>query len=219
MKDIIICPECKGSDIILDTGGITGKFKCKSCGYVGIMPSIEGNFRYFFTSNGFLVLAGKNAKQNEEIVKIAKADEFLLHTKSPGSPFCLIKGKPKEKDLREAANFCACFSKEWKIGKGKIEVDVFLKKDVYKSKNMAIGMFGIKKIWRRITLKPRLFVNLVNGKIEILPYRKKIIATIERGKKERDDVIKEIYEFAKRKKYEIGFVVLPAHNLDIKWKN
>jgi len=29
------CPKCKSKNIWLDTGGITGKYKCKDCGYVG----------------------------------------------------------------------------------------------------------------------------------------------------------------------------------------
>jgi len=221
MKDfgLFICPQCKGSDVALDVGGITGKLRCKNCGYIGLMPKLAKNFRYFFTSNGLLVLAGKNANQNEEIVRKAKKDEYLLHTKSPGSPFCVIKGEPKEKDFKEAANFCACFSKEWKIKKkGKIEVDVFFKKDVYKEKDMPTGTFGVKKIIKKIMLKPRLFVNLVDGIIEVLPYKKNTIAIIERGNKEREEIIKEINKFAKEKNYAIGLIILPAHNLEIKWK-
>ena len=30
-----ICPKCKSTDIALDTGGHTGKYKCKKCGYTG----------------------------------------------------------------------------------------------------------------------------------------------------------------------------------------
>jgi len=31
------CPKCTSSDIILDTGGQTGKYSCKKCGYVGVL--------------------------------------------------------------------------------------------------------------------------------------------------------------------------------------
>jgi len=29
------CPRCRSRDIILDTGGQTGKYACKKCGYIG----------------------------------------------------------------------------------------------------------------------------------------------------------------------------------------
>jgi hypothetical protein len=220
MENFFICPECKGNAVALDAGGITGKFKCKNCGYIGLMPELCGGFRYFFTSSGLLVLAGKNANQNEELVKSAGNNELLLHTKSPGSPFCLIKGKASEKDLEEAANFCACFSKEWKNKKkGVIEVDVFLKRDVYKQRGMPLGTFGVKKVLKRIVVKPILFLNLTNEMLEALPYKKnEIVATIERGNKERDEIIKEINKFAREKNYGVGLLILPAHGLKIKWK-
>ena len=219
---LLVCPQCKGSNVILDSGGITGKFRCKNCGYVGIALELPfPNFRYFFTSSGLLVLCGKNAEQNEELIKkYTNKDDYVLHTKSPGSPFCVIKGKPKAKDLREAANFCACFSKAWKEGKKKIEVDVFIGKDMYKEREMPEGTFGVKKILKKILVKPKLFVNVDKGLIEILPYKKKDVAIIEMGKKERDEIMKEITSFAKKNKFGLSnFLLLPAHNLKIRWKN
>ena len=218
---LLVCPQCKSKSVAFDVGGITGKFKCKSCGYVGIALELSfPNFRYFFTSSGLLVLCGKNAEQNEELIKkYTDKDDYVLHTKSPGSPFCVIKGKPKAKDLKEAANFCACFSKEWKIGKNKkIEVDVFVGKDIYKEREMPKGTFGVKKILKRIFVEPKLFLNLVNNTLEVLPYKKKVIGVIKRGKKEREKIIKEIERFAKEKRYNIGFIVVPAHNLKLEWK-
>ena len=35
--NIKLCPQCKSSDITLDTGGQTGKWLCKKCGYVGVL--------------------------------------------------------------------------------------------------------------------------------------------------------------------------------------
>lgn len=29
------CPVCRSTNITLDTGGQTGKWKCKNCGYLG----------------------------------------------------------------------------------------------------------------------------------------------------------------------------------------
>lgn len=32
---ILKCPHCKSTNITLDTGGQTGKYICKDCGYIG----------------------------------------------------------------------------------------------------------------------------------------------------------------------------------------
>ena len=37
------CPICDSTNIILDVGGITGKYKCKDCGYTGVLV-IEEDF-------------------------------------------------------------------------------------------------------------------------------------------------------------------------------
>ncbi len=35
MSNLLVCPVCKSTDVELDTGGYTGKYLCKSCGYIG----------------------------------------------------------------------------------------------------------------------------------------------------------------------------------------
>jgi len=31
------CPVCKSTNLILDTAAHTGKWKCKDCGYIGVL--------------------------------------------------------------------------------------------------------------------------------------------------------------------------------------
>ncbi len=47
MKTILVCPVCKSTEITLDTGGITGKYMCKNCGYVGsfVLELSEGEYK------------------------------------------------------------------------------------------------------------------------------------------------------------------------------
>lgn len=114
------------------------------------------NFRQAFTSSGNVMLAGKNAEQNEELVKQIQDDEIVLHTKEPGSPFVNIKGKASKGDIQEAAIFCAKYSQAWKKAKtkpGKVEVHVFKGRDIYKNKSMKTGTFGVKKLKKMIMLK------------------------------------------------------------------
>ncbi len=35
MKRVLVCPICGSTEIELDSGGYTGKYYCKNCGYVG----------------------------------------------------------------------------------------------------------------------------------------------------------------------------------------
>ena len=46
MKRLLVCPVCKSTDIVLDAGGYTGKYRCKKCGYVGsfIIEMTEGEY-------------------------------------------------------------------------------------------------------------------------------------------------------------------------------
>ena len=97
------------------------------------------------TSSGKKVLAGKNAKNNEELVKQAEKNEIVLHTAKPGSPFVSIKGKANKKDIKEAAIFCAEYSQDWRDNKEDVKVHLFTGNDVYKKKGMKAGTFGVRK--------------------------------------------------------------------------
>ncbi len=113
-------------------------------------------FRSFYTSSGKLVLGGKNAEQNEMLVKQADKNEIVLHTKAAGSPFVNIKGKASKQDVKEAAIFCAKFSRDWKKNKKDVEVHYFYGKDIYKLKGMKTGTFGVKKVKKVIVKKKEL---------------------------------------------------------------
>ena len=77
-----------------------------------------------------------------------------MHTAKPGSPFCVIQGKPGKKDIKEAAIICASKSQDWRDNKGDVIVHKFTGKDVYKRKAMKIGTFGVKK-FKKIRVKKR----------------------------------------------------------------
>jgi len=102
-------------------------------------------FREYTTKAGTTVLAGRNAENNEALVSQVKPSEDVFHTAAPGSPFVNIKGKPKRGDIKEAAIFCAAYSQTWRDTKKDITVHRFKGKDVYKSKGMKTGTFGVKK--------------------------------------------------------------------------
>jgi len=85
-------------------------------------------FRWFRTSNDFLVIGGRNADQNEELVKkyLERGDKFF-HAQAHGGPVTILKATGPsessrdvdipEQDKREAANFAVSYSSVWKDGK------------------------------------------------------------------------------------------------------
>jgi predicted ribosome quality control (RQC) complex YloA/Tae2 family protein len=85
-------------------------------------------FRWFRTSEGFLVLGGRNADQNEDLVKkyMDRGDRFL-HTQVEGGPVTVLKATgPSEpareidfsqETLEEAAQFAVSYSTVWKNGR------------------------------------------------------------------------------------------------------
>lgn len=161
------------------------------------------NFRWFFTSNDVLVIGGKSDEQNEIVIKeFLKPNYTVLHTKLPGSPFVIIqRDKPTKKDIEEAAIFCACFSQQWKKGEKIIEVDVFRGEQVYKSKDMKIGTFGVKGERKTIKVVPELCLVIQNGKLRAVPKTKKYetIAIIKQGDLSKEEAVVKISKIIKDK--------------------
>ncbi|MFC6733198.1 MULTISPECIES: ribosome rescue protein RqcH [unclassified Haladaptatus] len=85
-------------------------------------------FRWFHTSDGFLVIGGRNANDNEELVKkyLDKGDLFF-HTQAHGGPITILKAtgpsEPArdvdipEQSKKEAAQFAVSYSSVWKDGR------------------------------------------------------------------------------------------------------
>jgi len=80
-------------------------------------------FRWFISSDGNIIVAGKDAKNNEQVVKkyLREGDRYA-HADIHGAPSCVIKNKDidgkdtpiSEVTLNEACQFAAGYSKAWK---------------------------------------------------------------------------------------------------------
>jgi predicted ribosome quality control (RQC) complex YloA/Tae2 family protein len=83
-------------------------------------------FRWFFSSDGFLVVAGKSADQNELLLKKhADTQDIVYHADVPGAAFVVIKTQGLEvpdDTRREAAEFAAACSKAWSRGLGTVDI-------------------------------------------------------------------------------------------------
>lgn len=84
-------------------------------------------FRWFFSSDGFLVIGGRDATTNEIVIKkYAEKNDLVFHTDMAGSPFVVIKNKQgkeiPQSTIEEAAVFTAVFSRAWKQGMAALAV-------------------------------------------------------------------------------------------------
>jgi len=77
-------------------------------------------FRWFFSSEGFLLIGGRDATSNEIVVKKhTEKGDLIFHTDMIGSPFFVIKAEGKkvgQKTIREAADATVTFSRAFKLG-------------------------------------------------------------------------------------------------------
>jgi predicted ribosome quality control (RQC) complex YloA/Tae2 family protein len=85
-------------------------------------------FRWFHTSDDFLVIGGRNADQNEELVeKYLSGGDRFFHAQAHGGPVTILKAtgpsEPSrdvdfpESSRRQAAQFAVSYSSVWKDGR------------------------------------------------------------------------------------------------------
>ncbi|MEM0473292.1 MAG: NFACT family protein [Candidatus Aenigmatarchaeota archaeon] len=173
-------------------------------------------FRWFISSDGFVVIGGKDAETNEIIIrKHLKKDDLVFHTDITGSPFVIIKNPDAKRipatTIRESAEFCACFSKAWKIG---IQADVYyiLPEQVKKEGGLPKGSFMIfgKREWiRRIELLLAIGVyneKIIYGPISAVSKKTKRYIVITTGEDNiKDDFNKYFGELAEEAKKVIPY--------------
>ncbi|SEV86268.1 ribosome rescue protein RqcH [Natrinema salifodinae] len=86
-------------------------------------------FRWFHTSDDYLVIGGRNADQNEELVKkYLEPGDKVLHTQAHGGPVTVLKATDPsessssdielpESSIEEAAQFAVTYASVWKDGR------------------------------------------------------------------------------------------------------
>lgn len=83
-------------------------------------------FRWFVSSDGFLVVAGRDAVTNEVLIrKYTSAGDVVFHADIVGASFVVVKTEakaPSKQCLHEAGEFAAAFSRAWREGFGSVDV-------------------------------------------------------------------------------------------------
>ena len=160
-------------------------------------------YRWFFTSTEKIVIGGKNAEQNEQLLiklKNQKKEKIMMHTTEPGSPFSVIFADPKsvkEQDIKECAIFTACFSKAWRANKKNTTVDVFKLSQLYKTPAMKLGSWGVKEKIRKISVSLELALTKQNNKLRAVPLsavksKKDILIYLFPGKIDKNLILPKI---------------------------
>ncbi|MFH1094697.1 MAG: NFACT RNA binding domain-containing protein [Candidatus Micrarchaeota archaeon] len=100
-------------------------------------------YHSFVTSGGRRVVAGRDAKQNDELVaKYLAEGDLFFHADIQGAPTVILKDGQRAdgQERKEAAQFAASHSSAWKVGAS--AVDVYAVKPSQVSKHAMGGYVG-----------------------------------------------------------------------------
>jgi predicted ribosome quality control (RQC) complex YloA/Tae2 family protein len=170
-------------------------------------PKWYERFRWFISTDGFLVLGGRDADSNEEIyTKYLEKRDYAMHTDAPGAPLTVIKteGEPvPESTQEEAAQFAVSYSSIWKGGLA--AADCYLVKGDQVSKTPEPGEFlkkgafvirGERTYFKDTPLGLAVGIAdgiLVGGPVSAIKPKADPVLEIEPGELNADDLAKKIY--------------------------
>ena len=125
-------------------------------------------FRWFHSSDGFLVLGGRDATTNEILIKKhMEPHDIVFHADVVGAPFVLIKteGKhPPKQTINESAQLAASYSRAWREMLDTINVYWVSPKQVSKGplplKRGAFIIRGSKNFVRNVPLRIAIGVQM-----------------------------------------------------------
>lgn len=173
-------------------------------------------FRWFISSDGFLVIGGRDAESNEEIVKkyLEKRDIFF-HTHVSGSPAVVIKTEGKEipeTTLLEAAQFTVSYSGIWKSCQASGDAYWVTPEQVSKTPEhgeyVPKGAFvirGKRNYYKDVMLGGALGLvlneekRLIGGPVSAVKSKAQFVIEIEPGEFNQNDLSKKIYRMLNEK--------------------
>ena len=168
-------------------------------------------FRWFITSDGIVVLGGRDASQNEELVKkyLAGGDLFV-HADVHGASVVIVKGKTGYMD--EVAQFAVSYSGAWRSGHASADVYSALPNQVSKTPEsgefVARGSFivrGERTYYRNIPLSSGIGLMLepqaavIGGPPSAIKGKCKAFVELRPGQFEPNDVAKKVLRLLKEK--------------------
>lgn len=161
-------------------------------------------FRWFISSEGFLVVGGRDATTNEIIIKKhTEANDLVFHTDMAGSPFFVVKNGSKagEVTIRETADATCTFSRAWKLGLANSSVFYVKPEQVSKEAKpgeyLTKGAFMIYGKTNYIENKINLAIGIYDGRVMAGPVaavkkNSSSFVELKQGKGKLSDAAKKI---------------------------
>ncbi len=167
-------------------------------------------FRWFITSDGVVVLGGRDASQNEELVKkYMGGGDLFVHADVHGASVVIVKGKSDHMD--EVAQFAASYSGAWRSGH--FSADVYSATPSQVSKTPESGEFvsrgsfivrGERTYFRNVPLAVGIGLMLephaavIGGPPSAIREKTKVYVEVRPGQFEPNDVAKKILRILKQ---------------------
>ena len=167
-------------------------------------------YHWFYTSEGFLVVSGRDAKSNEIVVKkTMEKHDLYFHADIQGAPHTILKTNdknPGEKSKQETAVFAAVFSKAWREQLPGIDVYSASPEQVTKKapsgESLGTGAFMIygKRDWYKKTplefaigiKKEKDSYELLSGPYSAIKVNSDFMLKVSFGKDSKGDASKKI---------------------------
>jgi len=162
-------------------------------------------FRWFFSSEGFLCIGGRDATTNDIIIKKhADKNDIVFHTDMAGSPFFVIKAGEKkigQGTMEEAAQATASYSRAWRLGLSSLEVFYVrpdqLTKEASPGEYIAKGAFMVKG--KTNYMHPILEIavgikdnRIIGGSVNAVKNNSEKFVIIKQGKEKTSEIAKKI---------------------------
>jgi predicted ribosome quality control (RQC) complex YloA/Tae2 family protein len=168
-------------------------------------------FRWFITSDGTVVLGGRDASQNEELVKkYMTGNDLFVHADVHGASVVIVKGKTEKMD--EVAQFAASYSGAWRSGHFSADVYSALPSQVSKTPEsgefVSRGSFivrGERMYYRNVPLSVGIGLMLephtavIGGPPAVIRGKTKAFVELRPGQYEPNDVAKKVLRILKQK--------------------
>jgi predicted ribosome quality control (RQC) complex YloA/Tae2 family protein len=168
-------------------------------------------FRWFITSDGIVVLGGRDASQNEELVKkYMSGGDLFVHADVHGASVVIVKGKTERMD--EVAQFAASYSGAWRSGHFSADVYSALPPQVSKTPEsgefISRGSFivrGERTYYRNVPLAVGIGLMLephaavIGGPPSVIKGRTKAFLELRPGQYEPNDVAKKALRILRQK--------------------
>ncbi|MDD4126586.1 MAG: ribosome rescue protein RqcH [Methanomicrobium sp.] len=174
-----------------------------------LKPKWYHKFRWFYTSDGVLVIGGRDAGTNEEIVKkYMEGNEVFVHAEVHGGSVVIVKGETQCWD--EVAQFAVSYSNIWKSGHFSGDAYAADRSQVSKTAEsgefVARGAFvirGERKYFRdvpvgvAIGLQYEPAIAVIGGPVSAIKNRAKYYVTLKPGTFEPNDSAKKVLKMIK----------------------